>query len=462
MKPNRLPHTIALLLILLPFSCQRDLQLELQKDLPKISFTTLDKEPPLERVIQTIGFTKQTARNGRLMSALGEIQPDSILKVLQANGKDYSYSMALNGRSRDGTFKNLVLKEATKGFYAYVMEYDMLGKTKANAFTGTAKRYDLEGTPIGEVALGKPNAGNTGGRAMACFADVTVECVNGGGTSTATGLPLPCFQWAIMITIDCMGGSGGGGGGSGGWSSPGTYLPFWGGGAGGSSGGGSSSGVGNNSGGPTLEGGIVMPSEEEWASNLILNAPPAGDIITDINHYLKCFDLGAAATVTIYVDQPKPNSRDTWSGFAFSPDVGHTFISIKQGSYTRVLGFYPTDGVNPINSPSDASSLVDDSNHEFDTKIDVNITPTQLAAVIDLAKNKQSIYNLNTYNCTDFGLGVANACGVALPDTNGTWPGGGGSNPGDLGEDMRSLTPPPNSTITKTTGNAPSNSGTCN
>ena len=48
-------------------------------------------------------------------------------------------------------------------------------------------------------------------------------------------------------------------------------------------------------------------------------------------------------------------------------------------------------------------------------------------------------YDLNTNNCTDAAIGAGAAVGISVPDTQGTWPFGGGSNPGDLGEDLRLL-----------------------
>ncbi len=76
--------------------------------------------------------------------------------------------------------------------------------------------------------------------------------------------------------------------------------------------------------------------------------------------------------------------------------------------------------------------------------------------------SRQPTHNLNTYNCSDFGLDIMESVGLSLPNTAGVWPGGGGRNPGDLGEDIRALTPPSNVSITTTFGNAFSNSGTCN
>jgi hypothetical protein len=197
----------------------------------------------------------------------------------------------------------------------------------------------------------------------------------------------------------------------------------------------------------------------EWPSYLVINTPDPGDVIKSSSDYLKCFNINSTATLSIYVEQPNPNSRDTWAGSAFSPEVGHTFISIQQGNFTRVLGFYPSHGVNPFTDPSDNSALVDDSGHPYDVKIDVNLSSAQLKLVLDYIKVYPNTYDLNNYNCTDFGIKIADLGGVKLKDTIGSWPGGGGSNPGDLGQDIRNT-----SSLQKKTssGVGLSNSGSCN
>lgn len=48
-----------------------------------------------------------------------------------------------------------------------------------------------------------------------------------------------------------------------------------------------------------------------------------------------------------------------------------------------------------------------------------------------------------------------------LPDIDGTWPGGGGSNPGNLGQSIRGLEKTTNMTIKKTSGTAVGTAGNC-
>lgn len=198
-----------------------------------------------------------------------------------------------------------------------------------------------------------------------------------------------------------------------------------------------------------------------WEAQPMIVIAAPGDSITNISDYLKCFNLNSGGKVTIYVEQPRENSSDTWAGNFWNPRVGHTFISIQQGGITRVFGFYPSDGVSPLD-PAISSVLVDDGGHNYHVSIEITVNSTQLTNVINAATNYSSTYNLNNYNCTDFGISIAAAAGVNLPDTYGSWSGGGGSNPGNLGQDIRGMSAPTNSTTNTNGGTAPTNSGSCN
>lgn len=71
-------------------------------------------------------------------------------------------------------------------------------------------------------------------------------------------------------------------------------------------------------------------------------------------------------------------------------------------------------------------------------------------------------YNLNTNNCADFSIQMRNLAGLNLPDTFGTWPGGGGSNPGQLGQVIKGMMLPPNAIRQTTSAASGSNNGVCN
>lgn len=186
------------------------------------------------------------------------------------------------------------------------------------------------------------------------------------------------------------------------------------------------------------------------------------NVIANLNDYLKCFNLSQGATLIIYVDQPKANTPDSWSGLITDPDVGHTFIAIQQGNIRRVFGYYPRNSVNPYSAPSDPAAFGNDQGHLFDVSLSIPITASQLINVIGYSINAPSTYNLNSYNCTDFGISIGNLAGLNLPDSYGTWPNGGGSNPGQLGQNIRGMILPLNATRQTTNTNSAPNNGVCN
>ncbi|MDE0471460.1 MAG: hypothetical protein OXH57_05925 [Ekhidna sp.] len=61
-------------------------------------------------------------------------------------------------------------------------------------------------------------------------------------------------------------------------------------------------------------------------------------------------------------------------------------------------------------------------------------------------------------NCTDFGIQYSKQAGIKLKDSYGSWPGGSGSNPGNLGEDIRKLSSNLNYEIIKSGGHTLGNS----
>ena len=155
--------------------------------------------------------------------------------------------------------------------------------------------------------------------------------------------------------------------------------------------------------------------------------------ILSISNYLRCIDPNLPATITIYVDQPISNSASSWSY-----TVGHAFIGINQGANNVVFGFYPEDPAKPL-AETDNSILGDDSNHTYDVSISKTVSAAQLSSLLAFVNNRPTTYNLNEFNCADFAIVICNSVGIEVPDSQGTWPGGGGSNPGALGQDLREL-----------------------
>ncbi len=221
-----------------------------------------------------------------------------------------------------------------------------------------------------------------------------------------------------------------------------TYVP--GGGSGGSNGG---------------TGGVSSYSHKK--------APPQS-IGFDITDRLDCLQnvAGTNSKMTIYVDQPVANSSVPYANDN-GIEVGHSFVALEtidsEGELIRqVFGFYPEKEVGPLYNPSEPGEVVLDDGHSYDVSISINISNTILSSMLIYASMKdQGTYNLNSYNCTDFVIELGNMAGLNIPDCDGDWPGGGGSNPGALGEYFRTLNDTSNIVINKYGGYAPSGSGPC-
>ncbi|MBN8652260.1 MAG: AHH domain-containing protein [Cytophagales bacterium] len=284
-------------LILLISSCEDNFEAQKKREkLPSAFFTTLDNEPSLYTALDQAGFFQNKNKSSKLMSGITDFKADSILKVIQADSVNYTYSLFLDKESTLYSFKNLVFSSYSDGFLAYILEYTSDRPIKSfESFTGKVVKYDLEGRLLDETSVG--NNSNEGGRTKACFAEVEMVCVSGGGVSTATGLPLPCLQWEMVITIECSGGSGGSGGATGGWYSLGTYIPNPDGYGGGSGTGGSNSGGTGGvppSDNPNFEGGIgVLPPTPEFlrSQHFISQLPTSSQLFIQEN---------VAVTTSIY------------------------------------------------------------------------------------------------------------------------------------------------------------------
>ena len=180
--------------------------------------------------------------------------------------------------------------------------------------------------------------------------------------------------------------------------------------------------------------------------------------ITDIAAYLAVFDISSSAVITIQVDQPIPNSSEPFVVDGLNVDVGHSFLTIQQGSKVRSFGFYP-DGISKPTAPTESGIFGNDQAHEIDVNVNVNATASELSRIITLAiQYSNEDYNLNNQNCTDFVLDASNILSLDFGDAGGTWLLGGGSNPGALGQVLRSQINSGNLNGSTSTGTSPLNS----
>jgi len=210
---------------------------------------------------------------------------------------------------------------------------------------------------------------------------------------------------------------------------------------------------------------------------------PPDHPITSITDYLKCFTNGPSTdhsySIQVCVDQPEPGTREAWgftpggaagtSAAGNAVNTGHSFLVLTENDQGRItsrnLGFYPSSMVIPTSGGAySQGSLNNDQTHSYNISLTINVTSNQFFSVLNymsLGNNQGYYYNLFTNNCTTFVLNALLEGGIALPATIGTWPGGSGNDPGDLGEDIRNMQLSPNMTRS-TTSTAHPNVGTCN
>jgi len=179
-------------------------------------------------------------------------------------------------------------------------------------------------------------------------------------------------------------------------------------------------------------------------------------IVTSVPDYLRCFGANPQATyqVQVCVAQPQPGVRTPWTlSSAFDlmntgrpVQVGHTFLVFIQnngGQITRRnIGFYPAQAVFPTtgNVPG---VFNDDGLHPYNISATFDVSATNFMNMMNYINSLQNQqYNLSTFNCTTFALNTLDQGHIYLPHVIGSWPGGMGNDPGDLGEDIRNSNAP--------------------
>lgn len=174
----------------------------------------------------------------------------------------------------------------------------------------------------------------------------------------------------------------------------------------------------------------------------------------EIESYLKCFsnipDAGAICSIEIFADIPVDKDPNKLLN-ASNGSPGHTFLQIKKAngfqSVMQNIGFYPISGWKTILTPAPVEGkFVDNSGHEFNASLQMNITPTQLQVVLThiLYLARFIKYDIDEYNCTDFALDVFNEVrvdklDVPLYDIPGSITGGGTRTPQGLYNKLKSI-----------------------
>jgi len=219
---------------------------------------------------------------------------------------------------------------------------------------------------------------------------------------------------------------------------------------------------------------------DSGAGTTMLIVPPTSHIAS-VAAYFNCFtNVGGSDhtyTVTLAVDQPVPGTRDAWTVTSGGPtgstqasnviNAGHTFLILTESygstTITRNIGFYPSTAVRP-SSPSSAGEFSDDENHEYNISGSYTVNNAEFYEMLNFitsANDGTYLYNLNSNNCSTFAINTLAQAGINLPRTVGSWPGGSGNNPGDLGQDIRTGNIP-NMVVNTNPSATHSNVGQCN
>jgi len=146
--------------------------------------------------------------------------------------------------------------------------------------------------------------------------------------------------------------------------------------------------------------------------------------------------------IMLHVKQAATGKRKPFAGIN---TVGHMFITLVKfnadGSYvSRTFGFYPAKdnilSATPL-FPGTSSVFKDDQYHSWDELAGKFVSKHKFNRILRMVRRySKKKYNLNHNNCTDFGLCIAAIAGISIKDTKGSWPLGGGNNPGATGQSM--------------------------
>ena len=146
--------------------------------------------------------------------------------------------------------------------------------------------------------------------------------------------------------------------------------------------------------------------------------------------------------ILIHIKQPTAGKDNI---FEKSGKVGHTFITLTKFNadssiVSKTFGFYPEKdnllSATPI-MPSTNSVFKDDALHDWDEVVGKFISQKQFIGILDFIEETGSKrYNLNSNNCTDFGLHIASIAKIEVQDTRGYWPLGRGNNPASTGQSI--------------------------
>lgn len=195
---------------------------------------------------------------------------------------------------------------------------------------------------------------------------------------------------------------------------------------------------------PTISSPQVITNQYDSQGRYVYQIDSDGPQI-DTRAELRCFGQNANSNsifrVKIYVDQVWPGHR-SFNLNSSDSSPGHVYLGLEEYSngetIIRNIGYYPSEIVHPV-SPSSPGEAHTDT-RPYDVSLTIEVSWGQFMGIVSAVQStSQAEYNLNSNNCTHFALNACSNNGISLPQTIGSWWGGGGLNPSDLGEDIRAM-----------------------
>jgi hypothetical protein len=153
----------------------------------------------------------------------------------------------------------------------------------------------------------------------------------------------------------------------------------------------------------------------------------------DPKKYTDCFSSipndGASFQITIASDIPVDSDPSTFFSWQ-DGSPGHVFVELYKlggngGSVTQSIGFYPNSAWKLVATDNTASKVVDDGSHEYNARYTISVTASQFQAALNTVQTLSTKqYNINTFNCVDWALGVFNSAGANVTIPKYVVPGG--------------------------------------
>ena len=271
-----------------PETISREQEVSPDKSIEKV---LAQEDPKLAHGLSLI--QSRASKNGRVeKSQIDELLLDSALRKFDKNTGSTNYSLLLY-KNLPYSIGNLVVAEKNGNYLAFTVEY-INANPKSGwdlaKFQGKMILTSIDGGRKKTVDINPEQSKNGRTDASICSTTVTKVTVSSVyGSYTYYETEFGC----VFIDFDNFGDVGSG-----------SYE----------------SQTGDT---PISDSGNGVSSEPTY----IVEAPTDDKKISNRKDYLKCFDVTKPAKLTIYADQPVPNTR-----LAYAPprNVGHSFISIEQ------------------------------------------------------------------------------------------------------------------------------------